>query len=219
MIITIDGPSGTGKTTTARLVAKGLGFIYYDTGAMYRAAAYEILQNKIDWKSPTILQSFLNTFSFFIKDIEGEKRYFVGSDDVTHLIRSSSVTKMASQIAVIPQLREALVKLQRQFGKQGNCVFEGRDMGTVVFPDADVKIFLTASLEKRANRRHQEVIHKGETISFEEVLREVSERDELDTNRMASPLQKASDAIEIDTTDLTLDEVINLILKIINSRL
>ncbi len=217
MIITIDGPSGTGKSTVAKGVAKKLGFTFFDTGAMYRSLAWLILKEKVDPMDRRAVVSLLPQFKFEIRPVKhGERHYFVEGNDVTHEIRTQAISMAASQIAVYPEVRESMVKIQRHFGHAVDAVFEGRDMGTVVFPDADLKIFLTADPEVRAERRYQELIHKFPDLSltFEEILKEIQERDKTDTNRAISPLKKASDAVLIDTSKFTAQQVIEKVVRI-----
>ncbi|MEN9653893.1 MAG: Cytidylate kinase [Chlamydiota bacterium] len=214
MIITIDGPSGTGKSTTARGVAVRLGFAFFDTGAMYRSFAWSVLHEGLDPSDEDAVTRLAKTFRLDIQSGDrGGRRYFVGSTDVTDAIRSQLIAKAASQIAVYIGVRLALVKIQRAFGQECDAVFEGRDMGTVVFPEAELKIFLTASPEVRAKRRLQEMAAKqpGAAGSFETVLAEIKERDETDMTRAHSPLKRAPGAIEIDTTHMSLNEVIDAI--------
>ncbi len=213
MIITIDGPSGTGKSTVARGVAKNLGFTFFDTGAMYRSVAWLVLQEGADPADEKQVSSLLPRFDYRIEtDPQGERRYFVGGREVTQEIRSPQISTLASQIAVYPDVRKSLVKIQRKFGYGTNAVFEGRDMGTVVFPDADLKIFLTAKPKVRAERRYKELLAKfpdlADTLNPEQILREIEQRDQNDTTRTVSPLRQASDAILIDTSYLTAKEVI-----------
>jgi CMP/dCMP kinase len=208
MIITIDGPSGTGKSSVAKALAKRLGFACFDTGAMYRAFTLEIMDHPEALEDDLQLHSILDNFHF---QVEGEehKRYFIGKREVTEEIRSIEVTQKVSEVAALKPVREKLVFFQKEFAAEKDAVFEGRDMGTVVFPDADLKIFLTASAQARAQRRHHELQQNGkQTPPLEEVLAQIEKRDEHDSSRVHSPLKKAEDAIEIDTTALTLEEVI-----------
>lgn len=217
MIITIDGPSGTGKSTVAKGVAKKLGFTFFDTGAMYRSLAWLILKEGIDPEDQTRTKEILPQFQYEIRlGPSGERRYFVQGIDVTDSIRSSSISMAASQIATYPEVREAMVKIQRKFGHAIDAVFEGRDMGTVVFPDADLKIFLTAKPKVRAERRYRELLQKFPDLSMtpEEILKEIEERDKTDSTRAISPLMQAPDAILIDTSNLTAHEVIEKIVRL-----
>ncbi len=218
MIIVIDGPSGTGKSTVAKEVAKRLGFVFFDTGAMYRCFAWKVLQEKIDPSDEVQVSSLVNLFDFTVQDVDGEKRYFVGEEDVTKNIRSREISSVSSQISMYSQVRKAIVKKQRQFARKVNAVFEGRDMGTVVFPSADLKIFLTADPVIRAERRYQELIGKfpdfSEGLTKEEILQEVLKRDQNDTTRSISPLKQAPDAILIDTSELSIFDVVDKILQL-----
>ncbi len=217
MIITIDGPSGTGKSTVAKGVAKKLGFTFFDTGAMYRSLAWLILKEGIDPLDQEKVETILPQFQYEIRTTdEGERHYFVQEIDVTHQIRSQEISMAASHIAVYPAVRETMVKIQRAFGQSVDAVFEGRDMGTVVFPKADLKIFLTAKAEVRAERRYRELIHKFPdlSMSFEDILKEIEERDQTDSTRAISPLKQASDAILIDTSKFTADQVIQKIVRL-----
>ena len=216
MIITIDGPSGTGKSTVAKGVAKKLGFTFFDTGAMYRSLAWLILKEGINPQDQAKIEELLPQFQYEIRGTgQGERHYFVQGVDVTHEIRSQAISMAASQIAVYPAVREAMVKIQRVFGHAVDAVFEGRDMGTVVFPDADMKIFLTAKPEVRAERRYRELIHKFPDLSmtYDEILKEIEERDKTDTTRAVSPLKQASNATLIDTSKFTADQVIAKIVR------
>jgi len=215
MIITIDGPAGTGKTTIARAVAEKLKFNYFDTGAMYRALTYRINKEKIELHDQNTLSAFLVSFKFEIRDVGKEKRYFVEDKDVTDLIRTPQVTQAVSRVSAHPEVRKALVAIQREFGKNKNAVFEGRDMGTVVFPKAEVKIFLTARPAVRAERRYLEFKEKKIPATQEEVLQELLERDHFDSTREIAPLQRAEDAHLIDTSDFTIEQVTDQILTYI----
>lgn len=212
MIITIDGPVATGKSTIARKLAESLGFIYFDTGAMYRAATYSILKQGVNIEENEALDTFLGQFNFDIKIRRGHKHYYVNEEDVTSAIRSHEVTQAVSRVAAVKAVRNKLVAIQRQFAVGVNAVFEGRDMGTVVFPDADLKIYLTGSLDVRAQRRFEEIQRErpddSRDLTLEEVKEDIEERDHIDTTRDVSPLSKAKDAYTVDTTDLSLDEVV-----------
>lgn len=216
MIITIDGPSGTGKSTVAKGVAKRLGFTFFDTGAMYRSFAWLILKEGIDPSDQTKIEELLPQFHYEIRVCKEERHYFVQGHDVTQEIRSQTISNAASQIAVYPEVRQAMVKIQRKFGHAIDAVFEGRDMGTVVFPDADLKIFLTAKPEVRAERRYRELLQKFPDLSMtqDEILNEIEERDKTDSTRAISPLKQASDAILIDTSRLTAQQVIDKIVRL-----
>ncbi len=214
MIIAIDGPSGTGKSTVAKELAKRLGFSFFDTGAMYRSFAWKVLQSKIDPLNEEEVLKLIPSFSFEVRSSRQEKTYFVDGTDVTEAIRSREVTSISSQVATYVAVRKCMVKMQRHFGRSHDAVFEGRDMGTVVFPKADVKIFLTASERVRAERRFEELKRKfpEKKQDFDQVLKEMQERDKNDQNRETSPLKQADDAVLIDTSNYTADEVVAQIL-------
>ncbi len=212
MIITIDGPVATGKSTIARKLAEALGYIYFDTGAMYRALTYAIIKSQIDINNLEALQKFLDSCDFDLRIHRVGRRYVVNGEDVTDQIRSRDVTSHVSQIAALSAVRDKLVFIQRELAKGVNVVFEGRDMGTVVFPDADLKIFLTGRVEVRAQRRlleiQQERPQEADGLTLEQVMQEISERDRLDSTREISPLKKAKDAFVVDTSDLSVDEIV-----------
>ncbi len=210
MIITIDGPAGTGKSTTARMLADEIGFTYFDTGALYRAISWQILDQTISYQDQEALSRLLKTFSFRIRSIGGEKHYFVGNKDVTRAIRTKEVTAIVSEVSALKMVRDALKPLQVNFSKEIDVVFEGRDLGTVVFPQAHLKFFLTARPEVCAKRRHQELVKKfpNQSFSYETILKEIQERDAYDSKREHAPLKQAEDAILIDTSDLTIREVV-----------
>lgn len=213
MIITIDGPSGTGKTTIARHLAARLGFVYFDTGAMYRALTWYALEQRVDIQDPIALQELLNRFSFNIEEKEGNKRYFVHNEDVTEVIRSPVITAHVSAVAALKKVREALLGIQHQFAKEKNTVFEGRDLGTVVFPQAELKIFLTADPEIRAERRLLEFMEKSPDAPLDKqtVLRDIKHRDALDSAREIAPLKCPDDAYRIDTSFLSIEQIVDRI--------
>lgn len=217
MIITIDGPIATGKSTIAKKLAREIGFIFFDTGAMYRCLTYALLKHGINIDDANAVSDFLKNFQFDIKVKHGERFYLVDDEDVSLKIRGEEVTNNVSKVSAIPAVREKLVALQREMAVGVNAVFEGRDMGTVAFPNAQLKIFLTGRPEVRAARRFEELRTKfpNETMSLtlEKVLSDINSRDEYDTKRELSPLKQAADACVIDTSDLTLDEIILKILE------
>jgi len=220
MIITIDGPSGTGKSTVAQGVAKQLRFTFFDTGAMYRSVAWKVLQEKINPSIEEDVCSALVDFNYRIQiNPAHERRYFVGMQDVTDFIREPHISSVASQIAVYPGVRKALVAIQRKFGLEGDAVFEGRDMGTVVFPGADLKIFLFANAEERALRRYRELLRKfpdlAATLQLSQIKKEIEERDLADSTRHISPLKAASNAISIDTSTMDVEQVIAKIISLL----
>jgi cytidylate kinase len=219
MIITIDGPSGTGKSTVAKTLASRIGFVFFDTGAMYRAVTYKLLKEQISLTDTEHITSLLKDLSFKIETVGQEKRYFLGEEDVTTQIRTQQVTRHASEVSALPVIREALVALQRRFASGINAVFEGRDMGTVVFPNADLKVYLTAIPEIRAERRFREFLFKhpseAENLTKQQVLEDILRRDTIDSTRENSPLCQAENAHLIDTTHLTVDEVVDKILALL----
>lgn len=213
MIITIDGPAGTGKSTAAKLLADRLGFIHFDTGAMYRAFTYFVLSRSIDYHDEHKLSRALEEFDFTVRRTEQQKRFFVNGEDVTEAIRQSAVTLEVSQVAAIREIRHKLTAVQKLFGHQNDTVFEGRDLGTVVFPDADLKFYFVADLEIRAQRRFKELAEKessaGDATGLKEIQEGMEHRDKLDTEREVSPLRQAEDAHLIDTSQLTLEQVVD----------
>ena len=219
MIITIDGPAGTGKSTVAKKLAEALGFSYFDTGALYRALCVKILQEKIDLSDKKSMVQILEDFSFQIKKLESQTHYFIGEIDVTKAIRSHEVTQIVSKISAMKIVRHALYPLQRKFAQIGDSVFEGRDMGTEIFPEADFKFFLTARAEIRAKRRFKELQETASQerahFTYEEILKEIRQRDTFDSQRAVSPLRQPRDAHVVDTTDLSVEEVVDLLMHYI----
>ena len=220
MIITIDGPSGTGKSTVAKKIAERMQFAFFDTGAMYRSIAWYIHHKKISFENQDVIETLLPHFVFHIEESEGQKRYFVHKHDVTEDIRTPLITEASSKVSAYPFVRKLAWSLQREFAKDQNAVFEGRDLGTVVFPSAEVKIFLTAAPEVRAKRRLKELLAKdpSKTTNFDEVLDKIKQRDANDSTRAIAPLKKAEDAVEIDTSHLTLDQVVAVCISIIQEK-
>jgi cytidylate kinase len=222
MIITIDGLIATGKSTVAKKLASELGYIYFDTGAMYRGLAWLVIERALALEDPHAIEGLLKDFHFEIKLRQHEKHYFVNKIDVTDVIRSEKVTALVSKVAANPIVRQHLVAMQRQFAVGVNAVFEGRDMGSVVFPNAKLKIFLTGRPEVRAKRRFEELKAKfpDETreLTLERALDEINRRDDYDSTREASPLRQAHDALLVDTSDMTIDEVVAHILELKDAR-
>ena len=200
-----DGPSGAGKSTIAKAVAKQLGIDYIDTGAMYRSVGYKMMRSGIPASDEAAVKAMLADTDIDFRDGD----IFLDGRKVNDVIRTSEVAKMASECSVLPDVRAKLVDLQRQMGSRKSVIMDGRDIGTNVLKDAEYKFFLTASAEERAERRYKELAEKGEKISFDEVLRDIKQRDHNDMTRKLNPLRKAEDAVEVDTTGLSIDEVIN----------
>ena len=217
MIITLDGPSGTGKTTVARQVANRLGFAYFDTGAMYRAVTWSILKHNIPLSDEQAIKEHLDEFTFRIEENRGNKKYFVHQEEVTEAIRSPKITKAVSEVSALPLVREKLWKVQRDFARKESAVFEGRDMGSVVFPDAEVKIFLTADPKIRARRRLEEFkrTRPDEAHEYDEqkMIQDIQRRDHIDSTRELAPLVCPEGAYKIDTSHLSVDEIVEKILK------
>lgn len=217
--IAIDGPAGAGKSTIAKAAAKALGFIYVDTGALYRAVAYFMLSRRIDVNKEDKVASYLCDVVPELKYIDGVQHVFLNGEDVSDKIRTPEVSMGASAVSAISRVRDFLFDLQKKIAAENNVVMDGRDIGTVVLPNADVKIYLTASAEERARRRHKELTEKGENVSFEEVLADVNKRDYNDTHREVAPLKQAEDAILCDTTNVDLQGAIDMLINIINEKL
>ncbi|MDQ0337763.1 cytidylate kinase [Caldalkalibacillus uzonensis] len=215
MKIAIDGPAGAGKSTVAKKVADQLGYLYVDTGAMYRALTWKALQANVDISSGEALLRLLNQCNLELKVESGTLKVMLNNQDITAEIRTRDVTNLVSEVASHQQVREAMVQLQKEMAAKGNVVMDGRDIGTHVIPDAEVKIYLTASIEERARRRYEELLTKGHKASLREIKQEIRDRDRKDKNRETAPLKKAADAVTVDTTGLSIDEVVNRILKIV----
>ena len=214
--VAIDGPSGAGKSTISRAIAKELGYIYIDTGAMYRSLAYKALSLNIDIKeSEEEILKMLGSTTLDIVYKNGEQRMMLDGNDVSDFIRTPLVSLGASAISAIPGVRIWLLDLQRNLAANNNCLMDGRDIGTSVLPDANVKIFLTASPEARAKRRYDELLEKGENVTFEEVFNDMVTRDKNDSTRKCSPLKKADDAVVVDTSELNFEESVMAIKAVI----
>ncbi len=205
MIVTIDGPAGAGKSTVARALAKKLGFQFLDTGAMYRCVAYAAMQQKVPWSDDSALVELTRSLDIDVR----EDAVQLDGSEVTHVIRTMQVTSVIHFVADNPSIREELVQLQRRIGQSGSFVTEGRDQGTIVFPDAVCKIFLTASPKERAKRRQQELIARGEKLSFDEILARQNERDERDRRRVVGRLEAAADAFLVSSDHKSLDDVVD----------
>ncbi len=216
MQIAIDGPAGAGKSTIAKRLAKESGYIYVDTGAMYRAMALYLLRRGISADDKAAIEEACDEADISIKYLNGEQNVILNGENVNALIRTQEVSDMASASSVYGKVREKLVSLQQKLAASNDVVMDGRDIGTKVLPDAEVKIYLTASTKVRAKRRYDELIAKGEKCDLESIEQEIKERDERDMTREISPLKKADDAIEVDTSDMGIDEVVKVITGIID---
>ncbi len=211
MNIAIDGPAGAGKSTIAKLCAKKMGLVYVDTGAMYRAVALYVLESGTDINDREAVADCCKGASVDIKYEDGVQNVYLNGSNVTGRLREEAVGNTASVTSAVPEVRAQIFSLQRGLAERGGVIMDGRDIGTVVMPDADVKIFLTASSEVRAKRRVLELEAKGEHPVFEEIKKDIEERDHRDMTRKISPLKQADDAILVDTSDMTIDEVVDKI--------
>ena len=219
MIIAIDGPAASGKSTTAKMVAEKLNYLYLDTGAMYRTVTYHFIREKVNIENPSEIAKSISNLNLSIINEGNTTKIFLGGEDITALIRTTEVTSHVSKVSALPEVREELVSLQRNLMRGQNAVVEGRDIGSVVFPDAKFKFYITADVKTRARRRYHDLKKINEELSVEEIVKDLKRRDQYDSSRDHSPLAKAEDAIEIDTTKLTIDEQVELICSHINNNL
>ncbi len=217
--VAIDGPGGAGKSTIARILAKRLGYIYVDTGALYRAVGYAALTAGLDPRNTEAVCALLPSLCVELTYLEGEQRVFVNKEDVSDRIRTPEVSMAASAVSAIPEVRRFLFALQQDMAVRHSVIMDGRDIGTVVLPQAQVKIFLTASAEERARRRYEELIGKGMSVTFDEVLRDMEERDKNDSERATAPLKAADDAVLVHTDGDTLEESVERIYRIVEEAL
>lgn len=216
-IIAIDGPAASGKSTTAKLLAKKLKYIYIDSGAMYRACALDSLQKKIKINDPEALKRMLANIDIQIKYSEKGNRIFLHGKDVSKRIREADITKLSSEIAVIGIVRKRMVELQRKIGEKGGVIMDGRDIGSVVFPDADFKFYMDADVKTRAYRRWIEAKEKGEELVLEEVEKELIWRDKNDSTRKIAPLKKVPDAIIVNTSKMSISEQVSFLMEIVKN--
>lgn len=213
LLIAIDGPAGSGKSTVSKMLAKALGILYIDTGAMYRALTLKAMRDGADLEDEEALTALARSTKIDLEEDSGRLKVFLDGKDVAAFIRTPELTANIKYIARVPAVRNEMVKLQRAVGKKSGAVLEGRDIGTVVFPDADYKFYLDASVDARAMRRHKELVQLGQKSSAKEIKKEIVIRDDSDSRRAVGALKKASDAIVIDTTNLSVDEVVEKILS------
>ena len=216
--VAIDGPAGAGKSTLARRLAAELGYIYVDTGAMFRTIGLYALRAGKDPKDNEAVNALLPEISLRLDSVDGEQHIYLNGEDVSRLIRTDEVGMAASAVGANPAVRAFLLDQQRDMTRTQNVLMDGRDIGTVILPDAPVKIFLTASSESRAERRYKELIEKGQQVTMESVLHDINERDRQDMNRAIAPLRQAEDAVLLDTSALTLEESIASVLRIIREK-
>jgi cytidylate kinase len=213
MIIAIDGPAGAGKSTVAKILAKKLGFLYIDTGAMYRALTLKAIETKIDTQDTTRLIAMANNINIDLgNEQDGSLRIFLDGRDVSGPIRQPNITRLVSDIAKIKEVREVMLGLQRRLGKLKSSVLDGRDIGTVVFPDADKKFYIDAQFPERVRRRYKELKEQGEDVTLKDIEDDLRNRDTIDSTREFAPLKKAEDAVYIDTTNMTIEEVVDRVL-------
>ncbi len=212
--IAIDGPAGAGKSTVARVVSKALGFIYIDTGALYRSIGVAALRKGFETDNREQVISILPEISLSLKFVDGEQRVILNGEDISRDIRLPEASMAASNVSAIPEVRSFLLDMQKKFARENNCLMDGRDIGTVILPNAELKIFLTASPEVRADRRYKELIEKGTPKDYNELLEEIKTRDYNDSHRAVAPLRPADDAITVDTSEMTFEEVVEKIISL-----
>ena len=217
--IAIDGPAGAGKSTAARKAAENLNFIYVDTGAMYRTIGLYMLENQISADNEDALKNALDQIQIELKYKDGVQCMFLNGEDVSGRIRTPEVSAQASVVAAIPEVREKLLDLQRSMAASQDVIMDGRDIGTHILPDAELKIYLTASVEERARRRYLELVEKGEECNIEDIRKDIADRDYRDMHRETAPLRQAEDAVLLDTSDMTLDEVVTEITRLAKERM
>ena len=217
IVVAIDGPAGAGKSTIAKLAAEKLGYAYIDTGAMYRSVAWKFLQTGKEFDEAYISE-LANTMIIEFKPEAKVNRVFVDGTEVTEAIRTPEVTAIVSRVAAIGAVREAMVEQQRRMGEIGGVLMDGRDIGTVVFPHAQLKIFLTASVEERASRRYKEMVEKGQQVELAQLQEDIAARDKQDSERAISPLRQAEDALLLDTSDMSIAQVTDKILQLVQER-
>ena len=217
IVVAIDGPAGAGKSTIAKLAAEKLGYAYIDTGAMYRSVAWKFLQTGREFDE-AFISELANTMIIEFKPEAKINRVFVDGTEVTEAIRTPEVTVIVSRVAAIGAVREAMVEQQRRMGEIGGVLMDGRDIGTVVFPHAQLKIFLTASVEERARRRYKEMVEKGQQVELAQLQEDIAARDKQDSERAISPLRQAGDALLLDTSDMSIAQVTDKILQLVQER-
>jgi cytidylate kinase len=216
--IAIDGPAGAGKSTIAKLLSKKLGYIYVDTGAMYRAMAVYFTKNNIDPYDEEAIKLAADKVNIDIEYSNGIQQVILNNENVTHLLRAEETGKMASKVSKYSAVRTKLVDLQRELAKKNNCIMDGRDIGSVVLPDAYLKVFLTATSDARAKRRYDELISKGQEANYDTIKKDIEDRDYEDSHRKISPLVQAEDAVLVDTSDLNIEEVVSKIKELIRQK-
>lgn len=212
--VAIDGPAGAGKSTIAKLVAKEKGYVYVDTGAMYRGLAIHFLENGIEAEETEKIVEACKDADVTIRYEDGQQQVYLNGKNITAKLREEAVGNMASKSSAIPEVRAKLLELQRELARKEDVIMDGRDIGTCVLPDADVKVFLTASVETRAKRRYDELVEKGVACDLEEIARDIAERDERDSTREIAPLKRAEDAVLVDSSHMTIEEVVAAIVKL-----
>ena len=218
-VVAIDGPAGTGKGTITKIISKRMNLLNIDTGAMYRSVTLACIRSNVAPNEEKKIEKILDNIDIKLKNMNGEQKIFLNGEDVSKEIRTPEVDEQVAKFAALKSVRDKLTPIQRKIGENNNIIMEGRDIGTVVFPNADVKIFLDCSLEERAKRRYLQNLKKGINESYDEVLKAIIERHKLETERKIAPFIKASDAITIDSTNLTIQETVNEVEKIIKSKM